>query len=356
MASFSFKFSSGSPTSNGFSETVNNTFTYTGPSSPDGEIVITDNGSGIDGQTLEDDNGGGSELATGTATIGGLTSTDSLVNAERAYTVRDEVTGRVFEVVSLEIETGDAAGFYTLSEVPLVAGRSYTLLDFDGSPDASSGDPAFTYAEYVCFGDGTLIATPQGPRKVESLSRGDLVETLDHGAQPLIWTGSRRLSFGDNDSSQKPIEIKSGSLRNGMPHSRLVLSPQHHILIAGPSVYDISGDNEAFAPDKSLLKIKGIRVMAGRKHVRYHSLMTWRHEVLFANGLPVESFWPGHYARSLLAWTDRLTILSLFPGISHDVDIAYGPMARRRVSVGQIRSLDVTSLVAPVTGHQESCC
>lgn len=119
MASFTVKISIGSANSNGFTETENDTFTYASSVDEDGEIVPTNNETGINGLTLEDDNGGGSE--TGAATMNGQTSTDSLVNAEKVYTIQDEVTGQVFEVVSLQIEMGDAAGFCIVSEVPPVA-------------------------------------------------------------------------------------------------------------------------------------------------------------------------------------------------------------------------------------------
>ncbi len=42
-----------------------------------------------------------------------------------------------------------------------------------------------------CFVAGTMIATPSGPRAVEDLRPGDLVETLDHGPRPLRWVGDR---------------------------------------------------------------------------------------------------------------------------------------------------------------------
>lgn len=46
---------------------------------------------------------------------------------------------------------------------------------------------------FVCFAAGSLIDTPQGARPVEALRQGDLVDTLDHGPQPILWTGARRV-------------------------------------------------------------------------------------------------------------------------------------------------------------------
>ena len=42
-----------------------------------------------------------------------------------------------------------------------------------------------------CFVAGTMIATQQGQRSVETLLLGDLVLTKDEGLQPLRWIGQR---------------------------------------------------------------------------------------------------------------------------------------------------------------------
>src|SRR6056297_2863724 len=107
-----------------FSNATGGTAVYTGPGSADGTLTIFDTGSGVDGLELTDDNRGEGGT-TADATIGGNTSTGVNADAEWGWTVRDSVTGEVFNVVQLEIEGGPAAGNYTLSDKPLVAGRTY---------------------------------------------------------------------------------------------------------------------------------------------------------------------------------------------------------------------------------------
>ena len=131
-----------------FSTTVGGTYSYAGPATADGTGVITDNEAGVGGEHLDDDNNGG-ELSTGTVTVGGLTSTNSTVDAEIAWTVRDTVTGQEFEVVQFQVEQGDAAGSYLMSEIPLVPGRSYETLAYDTNPNADAGSPAFNYADHA---------------------------------------------------------------------------------------------------------------------------------------------------------------------------------------------------------------
>jgi len=143
-----------------FSTSPGGFYTYSGPSTADGTATITDPGTGIDGETLEDDNGGGSsETATADVTIGGFTSTGSNVDAEVGWLVRDTDTNETFRIVSLDVEDGPAEGDYLLSERPLIVGRSYETLAYDVSPDASEGGPAFRYAEQSGFPSGAVCFT-----------------------------------------------------------------------------------------------------------------------------------------------------------------------------------------------------
>ncbi|PWE51378.1 hypothetical protein DEM26_04235 [Thioclava sp. NG1] len=54
------------------------------------------------------------------------------------------------------------------------------------------GRRSFTRWESPCVTKGTRLATPRGPRRVESLQPGDLVTTLDDGPQPVLWCAHRR--------------------------------------------------------------------------------------------------------------------------------------------------------------------
>ncbi|MDT8325758.1 MAG: Hint domain-containing protein [Roseovarius sp.] len=138
-----------------FSTRIGSSFTWTGPALATGSATITDNEPGIQGLTLDDDSAGG-ETATADVTVNGLTSTGSTVDAELAWTILDTVTGQTFQVVQFQVEVGGATGFYTLSEIPLVVGRSYQVLAYDTNPNAAAGDPAFNYTEFT---DGIVSGT-----------------------------------------------------------------------------------------------------------------------------------------------------------------------------------------------------
>lgn len=176
-----------------FSQTPGDTSIFTGTTLAEGTAVITDNQTGIDGLSLTDDNS--SETATGDVTIGGLTSTGSGIDAERSWTVTDDVTGQTFQVVQLDVENGAAAGQYTLSEIPLVAGRSYTIVNYDGNPSATGGDAVFSYADYVepVYSDGIVSGTT-GDDTINSSYTGDPESDMIDGGTPthlyLDWSAA----------------------------------------------------------------------------------------------------------------------------------------------------------------------
>jgi Ca2+-binding RTX toxin-like protein len=173
-----------------FSTGLGSTFTWTGSSTTAGTATITDNEANNQGWTLDDDNAGG-ETATATVTIGGNTSTGSNVDAELVWTIRDTVTGKVFEVAQLDVENGAAAGFYTLSEIPLIAGRSYQVVAYDTNPNVAAGDPAFNFTNYVKADD-----------VVNGTSGNDTITTAytDHDGD-VVGTGADVVAGGDGNDS-----------------------------------------------------------------------------------------------------------------------------------------------------------
>lgn len=174
----------------------------------------------------------------------------------------------------------------------------------------------------ACFCPGTLIATPGGPRAVETLCVGDSITTADHGPQTLRWTGVQRFRFDRPDAAHMPIEIKAAALGPRLPRQALVLSPQHRILIAGHGA-------EVLAPAKAFLALPAVRHRRSCRRVEYHCLLFDRHELLFANDLAVESFRPGAMGLSGFGPIDRLRIRAFYPGLgAGGGKAALGPAAR----------------------------
>ncbi len=157
---------------------------WSGPSTAVGSAVITDNEAGIEGLTLDGDDGGG-ETATANVTVGGSNSSGANVESEEMWTLRDTVTGEEFQVATFHVLSGGASGYYTLSEVPLVAGRNYEVLEFDSSPNAAAGDIAFTYSDQ--FQGDDLVEGTDGDDVIDASYSGDPEgDAIDdgHGSGP----------------------------------------------------------------------------------------------------------------------------------------------------------------------------
>jgi hypothetical protein len=182
-----------------FSTSTGGTATYTGPAEATGTLTIYDAGSGADGEVLTDDNRG-EDGTTADASVGGNTSIGSDADAERGWTLRDTVTGETFNVVELDIEDGDARGSYTLSEQPLVAGRTYETVRYDTLPQLGDG-AEFTYADFISAdempdgvvegtdGDDLIDTGYTGDPEGDMVDAGDAPSTGDT-AQSLNWSAA----------------------------------------------------------------------------------------------------------------------------------------------------------------------
>ena len=158
-----------------------------------GYAIITDNETNGGDQYLDDDSAGG-EQATATVVVG-TSQVNTTVDAEMVWTVTDNVTGQTFQVAQFEVE-GGGGGFYTLSEVPLIEGRSYTVNAYDSNPNAAVGDAAFTYADYV-----------EGDDIVEGTSGNDYIDANYSDAdneridEPESATGADSVVAGAGDDT-----------------------------------------------------------------------------------------------------------------------------------------------------------
>ena len=322
----------------------NNTssFVFSGPASPTGTATITDNGAGASSLTLEDHMSG--EDATADVTVAGQTSTGSWVSSDTTWLIRDTVTGEEFVVVQFKVGTGDAVGNYTLSEKPLIPGRTYDTLSRTNIADAESGDAVFTYADYICYASGTLIDTQDGPRAVETLRPGDLVMTVDHGPQPVRWVRCSDHPLEEAEVDDKPVLIAAGTLGGKLPAQDLIVSPQHRVLVGGHGQLQGQFETEAFAPAKSLTKLRGIRHMKGKTKITWVHFACDRHEIVTANGCLSESLLLGPMVVNGLTAAERQTVIDIFgPAATPDAALN-GPPALECLKVGAARQQLAKSL------------
>ncbi len=178
-------------------------------------------------------------------------------------------------------------------------------LDEDGNDTGESFD--FKSIERItCFTLGTLIITERGKQPIETLSVGDRVWTLDAGLQPIAWIGRATVpAFGP----LAPIFIAKGALDNDRD---LLVSPQHRMMLDGWRVEVHCGTDEVLAPAKALTNDTTIRRLEGGT-VTYIHIAFDSHQIVMAEGIPSESFFPGAEALSALDHAAREEILTLFP-------------------------------------------
>lgn len=319
------------------------TFVFNGDTSNIGTAVITDNETGFDGLTLDDNVAGSQETATATVTTPTQTFTDIDVNADAGWTLYDPIADVTFEVVLFNGKTGSVSFLYTLSEYPLVEGRTYEVIAFDNQPNAQvPGEPYFTYGDYVCYAPGTLIDTPDGPRAVETLQPGVLILTRDNGPQPVRWTRRSDHPLESAEPEVRPVLIKAGALGKGLPAENLIVSPKHRIFVGGGGQLEGIFSAEMFVAAKSLTDLPGIRYMMGKKQITWVHFACDRHEIVCANGCWTESLLLGPMVLQVLRWDQRKALRDMFRLNAATVDTSAalnGPPARPCLAVGKTRQL-----------------
>ncbi|MFD1343837.1 Hint domain-containing protein [Litorisediminicola beolgyonensis] len=223
-------------------------------------------------------------------------------------------------------------GILNQSNTTTLGGRA---VDYSDNASFGTGSLTFTSASannssytaentmVACLVRGTRIRTPEGERAVEDLREGDLVETRDHGPQPIRWISRTVYQRADLESNPRrcPVLLRKGSF--GATRD-LWVSPQHCMLIE-----DEDGE-PLFLRATHLTSTPLARVAAGCKKVSYFHLLFDCHEVIFAEGAQTESFYPGPQAVGALSAPDREGLFAKVPRLrTHRAEQAFGPRAAR---------------------------
>ncbi|WP_112311495.1 Hint domain-containing protein [Pseudogemmobacter bohemicus] len=210
----------------------------------------------------------------------------------------------------------------------------YTIRFTELGPDNSLGGLVDDISLLVCFVAGTLITTPDGQRPVEDLRPGDLVCNIEGEALPVIWAGSRRVPMEDQivDENLRPVIFEPGSLGKGLPERRLMVSPQHRMLVSGWKAELWFAESEVLVPAISLVNGDTIRQSTADDDVTYVHFLFEGHEIVLAEGSPSESFHPGDHSLKGLERTARDEILVLFPELNAAPVIAARQVVRRQLA------------------------
>ena len=199
-----------------------------------------------------------------------------------------------------------------------------------------SGAGARVAGGVICFTPETRLLTPDGARHIRDLRPGDLIQTRDNGAQPVLWTGHRRMSGARLYAMPhlRPIRFRAGALGIGRPEDDLLVSPQHRMLIKGAAAQALFNTPEVLVAAENLLNDGSIVVDHMLREVTYVHILLESHNIVWANGLETESFHPSNTALDTVEESQRAGLLNILPGIEANPH-AYGDYARRNISASE---------------------
>lgn len=134
-----------------------------------------------------------------------------------------------------------------------------------------------------CFLTGTQIATPTGPRPIETLQPGDLVLTAGGAATAVVWVWQQAITniFGVGEA-RMPIRVSAHALGPGCPARDLTVTADHALLVDGMLI------NAGALVNGATIRPVPLHQMPPR--FSYWHIEATDHVVLLAEDCPAESF------------------------------------------------------------------
>lgn len=227
------------------------TFVY---AAGDGDDVITDFNAGNTGVLDDSDQ-----------------SNNDFLDLSAFYTDLQELRADLNDDGVLNQSVGD------FSDNTDMAGGSITLTG------VSAGDLTWDNTNVACFTAGTLIETADGDVAVEDLCEGMMLKTYDGTFRPIR---AMLNSTVDGSGDLAPVHIRAGALGNARAMS---VSPAHRMLIDDWRAELLFGQDEILISAVNLMQ-GDLIYRAPQARITYYHIVMEAHEVIFAEGIPTESF------------------------------------------------------------------
>jgi hypothetical protein len=276
---------------------------------------------------------------------------DQMRLLERARAIAARLSGDVVRFASIEADTVVPDNGFMLTDgttcyvARLVARDTGWLVAFEGAVPRP-GETLWVMAckvalakpsaqDVICFTTDAMIATPKGPVPIAQLKAGDKVVTRDNGPRPVLWVGQTTLSglALRQHPRLRPIRLRRNALLQGLPGDDLCVSPAHRIVVSGPKARALFNAEEVFVRALDLVNFQTILPDAALHGVTYVHLLFDAHQIIYANGVPTESFHPGLAPEQTLRH-HRHALTQIAPEWVAAPD-SYGPAARRCLSPGE---------------------
>lgn len=220
--------------------------------------------------------------ATGTISV--TTPSNTLVFTPSPGAITDTPPAYGFSANTPAVNgVSNVIAFSFNGETPSVFTDVTAIIATQPAPPLDAKNAPVTSA-VVCFASGTLIGTMRGDVAVEDLQAGDAVVTAFGEIRPITWVGHRVIDCAAQPipSETWPVRVLAGAFGADMPKRDLFLSPGHPVLVR-------NGDSEVLVPIMCLINGTSIDRIAVDQ-VTYWHIELDRHDILFAEGLPAESF------------------------------------------------------------------
>jgi autotransporter passenger strand-loop-strand repeat protein len=156
-------------------------------------------------------------------------------------------------------------------------GGSTTAANISLVPDGGTGVELVYVA---CYRTGTLIRTDRGEVAIEELRAGDRVASAFGGTADVVWLGHRRVDCRHHPRPRDvwPVRIAAAAFGDDLPRRDLWLSPDHAVYVDGVLI-----------PVRYLVNDATITQEAVDEVMYWHVELP-AHDVIFAEGLPAESY------------------------------------------------------------------
>ena len=243
--------------------------------------------------TIQIGTGGHLFLNAGTVLAGTIEvgQTIDFTDATGLLTIENNIVGG-FDAIINGFQVGDTITVHTTSAATFSLSGSVVLVNSgvitEGAltfANAAQATLAVTTSgalvDLACFAAGTRIRTTRGEVRVEELRVGDMAITgIDGSEAPIVWIGQRTVDCNRHPQPKSvwPVRLKPGALGEGMPKHTLTLSPDHAVYV-----------NKVLIPVKHLINGSTIAQVKVDRLTYYHVELP-RHDVLLAEGMPVESY------------------------------------------------------------------
>ncbi len=204
---------------------------------------------------------------------------------------------------------------------PMRVGVRYALIELD------TGVEYLRMTELVrgCFATGARVTMEDGSLcPVEALSPGMQLRTRDHGPQTLRWVGQvTQRAHG----VFAPVTFTPGTLGNLGP---LSLGPLQRIFLYQRGEGRLGGRPEILVQAQSL--VDGVRVLQREGgFVTYFSLVFDQHQIIYVEGIPVESM-----------LVSRATVARLPKALAQDLEQRFPHLNQHAHFAQDMPSADVT--------------